>query len=169
MPHQQSDESQIPQQVRSRGTWYLVVQACLLLLVVFGPRSFPGIPEWNASYLRIASLAGAVLMVSGVLLSATGVVTLGRNLTPLPIPKQNAVLVVTGAYRIVRHPIYSGIICIAFGWGVWLGSWLTIGYALLILAFFDSKSRFEERLLDEKFPDYDAYRKRVRKLLPFIY
>ena len=94
---------------------------------------------------------------------------MGKNLTPLPRPKENATLVVSGAYRLVRHPIYSGITFMAFGWGLWLHSWLTIGYALLLFAFFDIKSRREERWLEEKFPEYAVYRKRVRKLVPFVY
>lgn len=107
--------------------------------------------------------------MAGIILAAAGAVNLGRNLTPLPAPRERGKLIVSGAYRIVRHPIYGGLTFMAFGWGVWLQSWLTIGYALLLLAFFDIKSRYEERLLQEKFPEYDAYRARVRKLIPFVY
>lgn len=57
----------------------------------------------------------------------------------------------------------------AFGWGLWVHGWLTLGYALLLFVFFDLKSSREERWLREKFPGYDAYRRRVRKLIPFIY
>jgi protein-S-isoprenylcysteine O-methyltransferase Ste14 len=96
-------------------------------------------------------------------------VSLGHNLTPLPRPKDDATLVVTGAYRLVRHPIYSGLTAMAFGWGMWVHGWLTLGYALLLFAFFDLKSRREERWLMEKFPDYAAYQRRVRKLIPFVY
>jgi protein-S-isoprenylcysteine O-methyltransferase Ste14 len=109
------------------------------------------------------------LLLAGILLAATGALNLGRNLTPLPKPKENAPLIVAGAYRLVRHPIYSGITFMAFGWGMWLNSWLTVGYSLLLFAFFDVKSRYEERLLAEKFLEYAAYRKQVRKLIPFIY
>ncbi len=57
----------------------------------------------------------------------------------------------------------------AFGWAFWVHSWLTIGYAVLFLVFFDVKSRLEERWLKERFSGYDAYQKRVRKLIPFVY
>ena len=153
----------------SRGEWYLVVQAALFLLVIFGPRSWPGVPEWGARYVLLASVAGGVLFLVGGILAAAGAFNLGRNLTPLPRPKNNAELVVTGAYRIVRHPIYSGLTFMAFGWGLWLHSWPTIMYALLLFVFFDVKSRREERWLMEKFPEYAAYRKRVRRLIPFVY
>ena len=152
-----------------RGEWYLVVQAFLFTLLIFGPHSCCGMPAWGGSYGVMASWGGAILFGAGTLLAAVGVWNLGRNLTPLPCPKEHAQLIVSGAYRIVRHPIYSGILFMAFGWGLWLNSWLTVGYALLLFAFFDIKSRYEERLLVEKFKEYTSYRMRVRKLIPFIY
>ncbi len=153
----------------SRGGWYLAVQGCLFLLLIFGPHTVQGMPVWTAPHAWIGRYGGGALLFTGILLAATGSVNLGRNLTPLPIPKKHATLIVTGVYRLVRHPIYSGIILMAFGWGMWLNSWLTAGYALLLFFFFDVKSRYEERLLLEKFPEYAAYRKRVRKLIPLIY
>jgi protein-S-isoprenylcysteine O-methyltransferase Ste14 len=152
-----------------RGEWYIVVQAGLFLLLAFGPRSFRSITTWGIPEIWPGSWEGGALFAAGALFALLGVINLGRNLTPLPLPKENATLIVSGAYRFVRHPIYSGIIFMAFGWGVWLHSWLTLGYACLLAIFFDIKSRFEERLLMEKFPEYAAYRQRVRKLIPFIY
>lgn len=152
-----------------RGEWYLVMQAGLFLLLIFGPRTCRGLPAWGAPYALPGFRGGIILLAAGMLLAVTGAVNLGKNLTPLPQPKENATLTVTGVFRFVRHPIYSGITFMACGWGVWLQSWLTIGYALLLFAFFDIKSRREERLLVEKFPEYAAYRKTVRKLIPFVY
>lgn len=152
----------------SRGEWYLVVQGVLFLLLAFAPFAFRE-AAWDFPYSLSASLAGAGLFSAGSLVALAGVISLGKNLTPLPLPKENSVLIVTGAYRFVRHPIYSGLIFMAFGWGLWLHNWLAIVLALLLLIFFDIKSRFEERLLLDKFPEYAEYRKRVRKLLPFIY
>ena len=153
----------------SRGEWYVVVQAALLLLLVFGPRTWHGLPRWTDPYTRLGSVTGGILLFAGLILAAAGALNLGRNLTPLPRPKEQATLVVTGAYRLVRHPIYSGVTFMAFGWALWLHGWLTLGYALLLFTFFDVKSRREERWLEEKFPEYAAYRRRVRKLIPFIY
>jgi protein-S-isoprenylcysteine O-methyltransferase Ste14 len=129
----------------------------------------PGATAWSYPYAWLGSLGGGALFLAGILLAACGAISLGKNLSPLPQPRENAPLIVTGAYRLVRHPIYSGITFMAFGWGLWLHSWLTTGYALLLFAFFDIKSRREERLLLEKFPEYAAYRQRVRKLIPFVY
>lgn len=108
-------------------------------------------------------------MALGGLLAGAGMFRLGANLTALPHPKDDAVMVETGPYRLVRHPIYSGGILAALGWGLWVHGWLTLGYSLLLFLFFDLKSRREERWLSDQFPGYAAYRQRVRKLVPFFY
>ena len=160
---------EVSSKIGARGEWYLVVQAILFLLFIFGPHRCQWLADWQPPFTWIGSLAGVLLLLTGSILALFGALSLGRNLTPLPHPKAGGTLIENGAYRLVRHPIYSGIIFMAFGWGLWLNSWLSIGYAILLFAFFDIKSRFEESLLSERFPQYAAYKDRVRKLLPFIY
>jgi protein-S-isoprenylcysteine O-methyltransferase Ste14 len=147
----------------------VVAQLALFALVLFGPRRFGGWPAWPASGERAGSIAGAILMPLGALLIIAGALRLGSSLSPLPHPKDDARLFETGAYGIVRHPIYGGGIIMAFGWGLWVHGWATIAYALLLAVFLDIKARREERWLSEKFADYAAYRRRVRKLVPFVY
>jgi protein-S-isoprenylcysteine O-methyltransferase Ste14 len=146
-----------------------VLQFALFALLAAGPRTLPGLPPWPPLLARAAAAAGAVLVPAGCLVSLAGVLRLGANLSPLPFPKEGASLVVGGAYRYVRHPIYSGLICAALGWGLWLHGWLTLGYAALLFALLDLKSRREERWLCERFAGYDAYQRRVRRLIPFVY
>jgi protein-S-isoprenylcysteine O-methyltransferase Ste14 len=152
-----------------RGEWYVVIQALLFVLLVLGPRTAQGLPAWPPAARLPAYLIGGALFSAGALLAGAGAINLGRNLTPLPHPKDDARLVETGAYRLVRHPIYGGIILMAYGWGLFAQSWLTLAYATLVLLFLDLKSRREERWLREKYPGYEQYRKRVRKLIPFLY
>ena len=152
-----------------RGEWYVLVQAGLFALVIFGPRSIAGLPGWSHAWKWPGLLSGIALMLSGGLLASLAVFSLGRNLTPLPHPKDDAELVEAGPYRLVRHPIYGGIVLLAYGWALLAQSWLTLAYATLLFVFLDLKSRREERWLRQKFPDYLRYSKRVRKLIPFLY
>ena len=92
-------------------------------------------------------IAGGILLASGTCLAAAGTLKLGRNLTPFICPKANAVLLDKGAYGIVRHPIYAGLLQMAFGWGLWVSGWLTLGYAIILFMIFDRKSRREEEFL----------------------
>ncbi|MBM4264599.1 MAG: isoprenylcysteine carboxylmethyltransferase family protein [Deltaproteobacteria bacterium] len=153
----------------ARGEWYVVAQGALFLLIVFGPRAGAGWPFAAAPYDWLGSISGIALIATGGLLSFAGIFGLGRNLTPLPRPKETASLVQSGPYRIVRHPIYSGLIMVVLGWGMTAHDWLLLVYAVLTLVFFDVKSRREERWLKEKFPEYGDYQARVRKLIPLVY
>lgn len=153
----------------SRGEWYVVAQIALMGLVLVGPQTWPGWPAWVPPYTWLGSIGGSLLFLTGALLMMAGMVRLGPNLTPVPYPKDQATLVETGPYRLVRHPIYSGAVFMAFGWALWVHGWLTLAYAIILLVFFDIKGRQEEQWLAAKFSGYGAYQKRVRKLIPFIY
>ena len=153
----------------NRGEWYVIAQFFLFALVGLGPVRLPGIPNWPASWSLISLVIGLGLGLAGFLLSIAGLLRLGPNLTPLPHPKDDATLVETGVYGLVRHPIYSGIILAAFGWAGIRASTLTLLYVALLFIFFDFKTRREERWLAAKFTAYTAYQGRVRKLIPWIY
>jgi protein-S-isoprenylcysteine O-methyltransferase Ste14 len=112
---------------------------------------------------------GVVLIGLGFLLTTSGILRLGTNITPLPYPKDHAPLIETGPYRLVRHPIYSGGVFMALGWACFVHGWLTCAYAIILFLFFDVKSRREEEWLKGKFSNYVDYQKRVRKLIPFVY
>ncbi len=153
----------------ARGEWYVVTQFALFALVVFGPRKWSTWPTWSSPYDHIGLIVGSVLLVIGGLLIVAGAFGLGANITPLPYPKEEAKLIETGPFRIVRHPMYGGAVIAAFGWTLFVHGWLTIGYALILFVFFDIKSRREERWLKERFSNYTEYKKRVHKLIPFVY
>jgi protein-S-isoprenylcysteine O-methyltransferase Ste14 len=153
----------------ARGEWYVVVQVALFILVAFGPRTHPGLPAWPGTLVGMATIMGIALMASGGALMCAAFLGLGKNLTPLPFPKGDGHLVQTGAYGLVRHPIYCGGVALAFGWALCVHGPLTLGYACLLFIFVDVKSRREERWLAGKFPGYAEYQKRVRRLLPFLY
>jgi protein-S-isoprenylcysteine O-methyltransferase Ste14 len=161
--------SQSPWWKGTHGEWYVVAQVALFVLVILGPRNWPGWPKWIAPFTWLGSIGGGMLLLAGILLLVTAIFRLGPNLTAVPYPKEQGILIETGPYQLVRHPIYCGAILIALGWGLLVHGWLTLGYAIILLVFFDIKSRREEEWLKAKFPGYKEYQKRVRKLIPFIY
>jgi len=161
--------SQSPWWKGKHGEWYVVAQMAFLVLVIFGPRNIPAWPRWTPPFTWLGSIGGGLLVPTGIFMLVAAMIRLGSNLTAVPYPKDDGTLIETGPYRFVRHPIYCSLLFIALGWASLVHGWLTIGYAIIILVFFDFKSRREEEWLIEKFPVYREYQKRVRKLIPFVY
>lgn len=153
----------------SRGEWYVLVQVVLMVLIAVGPRRCNGWPRWPFPSSRMLSIASVALPAAGAALVLGAMVEIGTALTPLPRPSDKAVLRQTGVYGVVRHPMYAGVLLAAFGWALFTKGWLTLGYVLASCVFIDLKVRREETWLLERFPDYAQYRRRVRKLIPFIY
>jgi len=148
----------------------VVVQVGLFALVAVGPATWRGWPDWPFPGGPLVSVGGWALMICGACLAVGGLAKLGwSRLSPLPYPRAGAVLRKTGAFAMVRHPMYGGAILAACGWALVRRGWLPCAYAVLLFIFFDLKSRREETSLRERFPDYAEYAERVRKLIPFVY
>jgi len=150
----------------SRGELYVLVQAILLIALFFGPKDVFGLPDkLNQTLWWI----GQILFYSGIVIAIWAAILLGPNLTPLPKPKPSGQLIQTGLYKLVRHPIYFGVILVSFGWAGIEQTIYTLVLAFILLIFFDLKSRQEERWLTQKFSEYAEYKMTTKKLIPFVY
>jgi len=152
-----------------KGEGYVIIQFVLFGLIFVAPFLTRSYNNWPFPWQTLGLTAGLVLMGCGLILAFWGLLSLGDNLTAVPHPKENARMVENGAYRLVRHPIYSGIILGALGWSLFMTSGLSLLLVLVLFLFFDAKSRQEEKWLAEKYENYPAYQTRVKKLIPFIY
>lgn len=150
----------------SRGQGWVVVQGVIVLSIALAGAAGPA---WSGA-ARIATAAvGLAALLTGGALAVRGVVDLRHALTMLPRPRPDARLVESGAYRLARHPMYGGQILGAAGWGLVTASPAALALAAVLLVFFDLKSRREEAWLLDHFTGYAAYRRRTRRLIPFIY
>lgn len=148
----------------TRGGWWVVAQS-VLMLAVLGSGVF-----FRTGEMRVVSLVGGLcLSFLGAVFGTTGVKALGRNRTPFPKPREDSALVQHGVYALVRHPLYTSVILVSFGWALAWGSVPALALACVEVVFFDAKARREERWLEEKFPGYADYRRRVRRLVPWVY
>ena len=149
----------------ARGEGWVAIQGVLLLATAAA--GLLG-PAWDGVPRLLTSIAGAALIAGGLRLAVRGIRDLRDALTPLPYPRPGAELVETGVYALVRHPIYGGLVIAGVGWGLLTASPPAIGAALVLLGFFELKSRREEAWLEVRFPGYAAYRARTRRLIPWV-
>jgi protein-S-isoprenylcysteine O-methyltransferase Ste14 len=87
--------------------------------------------------------------------------------TPAPIDPPK-VLVARGLYRVVRNPMYVGVLLVLLGESLVFGSWALLRYAVLVwLCFHLFVVLYEEPALRRKFgASYEGYRKRVWRWTP---
>ncbi len=155
--------------IRGRGAAWVAVQIVLLAAIALIPPGIAGLTVWPEPFRTISLFAGLVIGFFGLALVGISALNLGTNLSVFPRPVDDGTLVQTGLYGIVRHPIYSGVILSALGWSLFRASVPALILTIVLALFFDQKARREERWLEQKYPDYRAYRQRVRKLIPWVY
>ncbi|MGO9437295.1 MAG: methyltransferase family protein [Terracidiphilus sp.] len=81
--------------------------------------------------------------------------------------RKNRELTQTGPYAHTRNPLYLGSILIAAGFAVALQSWVVaVALAVMFLLIYVPVIASEEHFLRETFPEFDAYCKRVPRLIP---
>ena len=109
-----------------------------------------------------------VVSITGLFVAVIAILQLRRNLSPFPTPVSQGTLIQSGLYKNIRHPVYTGLLLFFFGYAIWEVSFYRLSIAILLLLLFYFKSRYEERLLVEKFPDYRDYKKRSYRFFPYL-
>ena len=112
---------------------------------------------------------GLALFASGLLFALWARRAIGRNWGAPMTQKAESELVTSGPYRLVRHPIYAGVLAAGVGTAVALNWWWLAVFGLAAI-YFVYAARVEERYLEERFPEtYPAYRRSTKMLVPLIF
>jgi protein-S-isoprenylcysteine O-methyltransferase Ste14 len=112
---------------------------------------------------------GFVLTVGGLAFTCWARIILGRNWSGVVQLKQDHELITRGPYRIVRHPIYTGLLLAFLGSAIAVGEWRALLATVIVGLSFWRKLRLEERWLCELFGDqYRGYMMRVKALVPWV-
>ncbi len=134
----------------------LVQVATIVYLLATGP--WLATPDWG----WLQGLGGA--------LAAWALWTMPpRQLRFFPELAGQARLITHGPYRWIRHPMYLALlitlVALVFAKPTpdRIAIWLALVADLLL------KLRYEEQLLAARFPDYEAYRRRTKRIIPFLY
>jgi protein-S-isoprenylcysteine O-methyltransferase Ste14 len=78
-----------------------------------------------------------------------------------PTPADDGTLVDTGIYHVVRHPLYLTAVLISSAWALVTRTRAAVVGLAAALVFFHAKARYEEQLLEQRYPGYASYRMRV--------
>jgi len=97
-----------------------------------------------------------------------------ENAFAAPVVKHQAerqqIVVDTGVYGVVRHPLYSGCVALAVGMALWLESYAAALFAIVPVGMLVLRIHVEERFLKRELAGYAAYTQRVRyRLIPFLW
>jgi len=120
-------------------------------------------PWWSAQPWWLFEVMGALL--AGWSFAAMSF----RQMRPMPEVMPGDRLVTHGPYRWVRHPMYTAILLITVGL---IGNdpqpyRMVMGVALAVILVL--KSKREEVFLCRAYPDYSAYQKKTRQLIPLVW
>ena len=123
------------------------------------------------SLLTVLEVAGLVIYVLGYLFMAWALIRLGYNYQiGGSIPRPEDEIVMSGPYRLARHPMYSAAMGISLGLAVMTQSGVLFGvfglYLMLILILIPLEEEGLRQIYDKQ---YIHYQQKTKKLIPFVY
>ena len=147
-----------------RARWGILLQAVAYALLWLSP-------FWQRAPELWRSLLALVFFALAAVLSWNSVYALGKQWRIDAGLNADHQLVRAGPYQLVRHPIYTSMLCVLLGTGS-----LFTPLPLLILALFvfligtEIRVRLEDALLASRFgDDFAAYRRAVSAYIPFAH
>ena len=125
---------------------------------------------WRMEPTRWRLLLSVALFGAACLLSWPSTKALDRHLRVEAGLDADHRLVRTGPYRMVRHPIYTSMLCVLIATGILVAPPLLFIFAvLLFLVGTEIRMRVEDRLLRARFGDqFVDYERAVPRLIPFL-
>ena len=123
---------------------------------------------WNHGLLSPSPIVIVIQILAFFLMIWARVTFGGRSFHATASPTEGG-LVTTGPYRYVRHPIYAAALFIT--WAGVFGNLSVLNVALGLLTLTGALARIhcEETLVRVRYPEYDEYAKRTRRLIPFVF
>ena len=119
-------------------------------------------------HIPILQAVGVILLLTGLALAVWARINLGRNWGMPMTEKNDPELVVTGPYRYVRHPIYSGLLLATAGTAL-ATNLLWFIAAVVLGIYFVYSAKVEERLLMASLRSaYTSYQAKTKMLIPFV-
>jgi protein-S-isoprenylcysteine O-methyltransferase Ste14 len=154
----------------ARGNrWVIVVFIIIGLLNAYLPAYTDRKELWTIDGDTIRWF-GIMLFASGGALRLWPVFVLGNRFSGLVAIQPRHTLVTSGVYGVIRHPSYLGLLINSMGWSLAFRSGVGVLLTLLLIPPLLARIDAEENLLHSQFGDeYNTYRSRTWRLIPWIY
>jgi protein-S-isoprenylcysteine O-methyltransferase Ste14 len=125
---------------------------------------------WIRSPHTWRTTLAVIFLALAALLSWSSARTLGRQWRFDAGLNVDHELVTSGAYRFVRHPIYSSMLCMLLGTGFMVAPMLILAISTVIfIVGTEIRVRIEDNLLASRFGDrFLEYQQRVGAYIPFL-
>jgi protein-S-isoprenylcysteine O-methyltransferase Ste14 len=156
----------------SHGFYRFFAWECMLVLIIVN------LPVWHVDPLSFTQLLSCVFLALSIwlpihavkLLKAHGKPTEARSDDPALYGfEKTSSIVSTGAFRYIRHPMYTALMLLA--WGAFLKqfTWLTLALVLAAtVLLFLTALRDEKECIAHFGDDYRAYMRGTRRFIPFV-
>lgn len=126
------------------------------------------LPIWNN--ISVYFIGFTLLIIGGLILILSRIMIGRFGSSKLTIENEH-VLINSGLYKYIRHPIYLGMLLIFFGFGLSFRAIINpVIYFTSLFIIFKNRMDTEEKILIDQFGDqYESYIKSTYRLIPFIY
>ncbi len=127
-------------------------------------------PAWFRDPSSPLQIVSWLMLLVSIVLAVHGLWILKKAGKPVGSVENTTCLVTSGAYRLIRHPLYASLLCL--GWGAFFKTpSLASGVlALAALIFLVATARVEETELLRRFGEfYSAYKRRTRMFIPYLF
>ena len=125
--------------------------------------------SWFTNPFSVTQIISWILLLSSIIIAIQGFYLLHEIGRPTQGIEDTTILVKTGIYKYIRHPLYGSLILIAFGALLKDTTLLSIVLAILAVIFSVATAMVEEKENLQRFGDeYASYMKSTKRFLPFI-
>lgn len=140
----------------------LVTAQFLLIALILSPVShLPG--------SSLSALFGMSLIICAACLAFWALAAMKpSNFSVLPEPATQSRLVQSGPYQLIRHPMYTAVIAGCLGAAICHASTIKWFWLFCLCIVLSAKIRREERLLNDRFENYQAYSQHTYSVIPYI-
>ena len=126
--------------------------------------------HWSQIPVVLQFIGGMLLIASFILISLTFRENAFLSPTVRVQHERGQMVISTGPYRYVRHPMYTGGLLLFLGTPLLLGSWYGLLLVVLLIFVVAVRAVLEERVLSDELPGYSAYMKQVKyRLIPYVW